>query len=149
MNAVSELEEAYRRYKDDPEFNRELQALYHDYANRPSLLYYADKMTKDLGGAKIYIKREDLNHTGAHKINNVLGQILLAKRMGKKESSLRQVPASTVLQPLRYVLSSGLSAVYTWELKIHRGSHLMYTEWSFSVPRLSLFTVEPGLSRMQ
>lgn len=84
MNAVSELEEAYRRYKDDPEFNRELQALYHDYANRPSLLYYADKMTKDLGGAKIYIKREDLNHTGAHKINNVLGQILLAKRMGKK-----------------------------------------------------------------
>lgn len=84
MNAVSELEEAYNRYKDDPEFNRELQALYHDYANRPSLLYYADKMTKDLGGAKIYIKREDLNHTGAHKINNVLGQILLAKRMGKK-----------------------------------------------------------------
>lgn len=84
MNAVSELEEAYRRYKDDPEFNRKLQALYHDYANRPSLLYYADKMTKDLGGAKIYIKREDLNHTGAHKINNVLGQILLAKRMGKK-----------------------------------------------------------------
>lgn len=84
MNAVSELEEAYRRYKDDPEFNRELQALYHDYANRPSLLYYADKMTKDLGGAKIYIKREDLNHTGAHKINNVLGQILLARRMGKK-----------------------------------------------------------------
>lgn len=84
MNAVSELEEAYNRYKDDPEFNRELQALYHDYANRPSLLYYADKMTKDLGGAKIYIKREDLNHTGAHKINNVLGQILLARRMGKK-----------------------------------------------------------------
>ena len=84
MNAVSELEEAYNRYKDDPEFNRELQALYHDYANRPSLLYYADKMTKDLRGAKIYIKREDLNHTGAHKINNVLGQILLAKRMGKK-----------------------------------------------------------------
>lgn len=84
MNAVSELEEAYNRYKDDPEFNSELQALYHDYANRPSLLYYADKMTKDLGGAKIYIKREDLNHTGAHKINNVLGQILLAKRMGKK-----------------------------------------------------------------
>lgn len=84
MNAVWELEKAYRRYKDDPEFNRELQALYHDYANRPSLLYYADKITKDLGGAKIYIKREDLNHTGAHKINNVLGQILLAKRMGKK-----------------------------------------------------------------
>ncbi len=84
MNAVHELDEAYRRYKNDPEFVEELRALYHDYANRPSLLYYAEKMTKELGGPKIYIKREDLNHTGAHKINNVLGQILLAKRMGKK-----------------------------------------------------------------
>lgn len=84
MNAVHELDEAYRRYKNDPVFVAELRALYHDYANRPSLLYYAEKMTKELGGPKIYIKREDLNHTGAHKINNVLGQILLAKRMGKK-----------------------------------------------------------------
>ena len=84
MNAVHELEEAYEHYKNDPEFNRELTALLNDYANRPSLLYYAEKMTKDLGGAKIYLKREDLNHTGAHKINNVLGQALLAKKMGKK-----------------------------------------------------------------
>ena len=84
MNAVQELEAAYERYKDDPEFLAELQRLYHDYANRPSMLYYAEKMTKDLGGAKIYLKREDLNHTGAHKINNVLGQCLLAQRMGKK-----------------------------------------------------------------
>lgn len=84
MTAVHELEDAYNKYKDDPQFNKELQELYHDYANRPSMLYYADKMTKDLGGAKVYIKREDLNHTGAHKINNVLGQILLAKKMGKK-----------------------------------------------------------------
>lgn len=84
MNAVHELEEAYERYKDDPDFKKELAFYYKEYANRPSLLYYADRMTKDLGGAKIYIKREDLNHTGAHKINNVLGQILLAKRMGKK-----------------------------------------------------------------
>ncbi len=83
MNAVLELEQAYEKYKNDPEFLQELQKLYHDYANRPSLLYYAEKMTKDLGGAKIYLKREDLNHTGAHKINNVLGQCLLAKRMGK------------------------------------------------------------------
>jgi tryptophan synthase beta chain len=83
MNAVIELEEAYNRYKDDPEFNRELQDLYANYAGRPSMLYYAEKMTKDLGGAKIYLKREDLNHTGSHKINNVLGQILLAKKMGK------------------------------------------------------------------
>lgn len=84
MNAVTELEEAYNKYKDDPEFIAELKTLYRDYAGRPSMLYYADKMTKDLGGAKIYLKREDLNHTGSHKINNVLGQILLAKRMGKK-----------------------------------------------------------------
>lgn len=84
MTAVHELEKAYDKYKDDPEFNKELQELYHNYAGRPSMLYYVEKMTKDLGGAKIYIKREDLNHTGSHKINNVLGQILLAKKMGKK-----------------------------------------------------------------
>lgn len=83
MNAVIELEDAYNHYKDDPEFNRELTDLYNNYANRPSLLYYAENMTKDLGGAKIYLKREDLNHTGAHKINNCLGQGLLAKKMGK------------------------------------------------------------------
>ena len=83
MNAVIELEEAYNQYKDDPEFNRELTDLYNNYANRPSLLYYADRMTKDMGGAKIYLKREDLNHPGAHKINNCLGQALLAKKMGK------------------------------------------------------------------
>ena len=83
MNAVIELEEAYNRYKDDPEFNRELTALLNEYAGRPSRLYYAERMTKDLGGAKICLKREDLNHTGAHKINNVIGQMLLAKKMGK------------------------------------------------------------------
>ena len=83
MNAVIELEEAYNHYKNDPEFNRELTELFNKYAGRPSRLYYAEKMTKDLGGAKIYLKREDLNHTGAHKINNVLGQALLAKKMGK------------------------------------------------------------------
>ena len=83
MNAVIELEEAYNHYKNDPEFNRELTELFNEYAGRPSRLYFAAKMTKDLGGAKIYLKREDLNHTGAHKINNVLGQALLAKKMGK------------------------------------------------------------------
>jgi tryptophan synthase beta chain len=83
MNAIIELEEAYNRFKDDPEFIAELNDLENNYAGRPSLLYYAKKMTKDLGGAKIYLKREDLNHTGSHKINNVLGQVLLAKRMGK------------------------------------------------------------------
>ena len=83
MNAVIELEEAYNHYKDDPEFNAQLTELFNEYAGRPSRLYYAEKLTKDLGGARIYLKREDLNHTGAHKINNVLGQALLAKKMGK------------------------------------------------------------------
>nr|WP_326184666.1 tryptophan synthase subunit beta [uncultured Oscillibacter sp.] len=83
MNAVIELETAYDRYKADPAFQAELTALLNDYAGRPSRLYYAAKVTEDLGGAKIYLKREDLNHTGAHKINNVLGQALLAKKMGK------------------------------------------------------------------
>ena len=83
MNAVNELEEAYNKYKNDPEFNKELTDLFNDYAGRPSRLYYAKKLTEKLGGAKIYLKREDLNHTGAHKINNVLGQALLAKKMGK------------------------------------------------------------------
>lgn len=83
MNAVIELEEAYNFYKNDKQFNQELTELLNEYAGRPSRLYYAEKMTKDLGGAKIYLKREDLNHTGSHKINNVLGQCLLAKKMGK------------------------------------------------------------------
>lgn len=83
MNAVLELNEAYERFKDDPEFRSELQYLLNEYASRPSRLYYAANMTRDLGGAKIYLKREDLNHTGAHKINNALGQALIAKKMGK------------------------------------------------------------------
>lgn len=83
MNEIIHLEQQYEFYKNDPEFNEELNTLLRNYAGRPSLLYYAEKMTKDLGGAKIYLKREDLNHTGSHKINNVLGQVLLAKKMGK------------------------------------------------------------------
>ncbi|MDD7349811.1 MAG: tryptophan synthase subunit beta [Clostridiales bacterium] len=84
MNAVIELEQAYRKYKEDPDFIKEFNEMLATYVGRPSLLYYADRMTKDLGGAKIYLKREDLNHTGSHKLNNALGQALLAKRMGKK-----------------------------------------------------------------
>ena len=83
MNAVQELEQAYDYYKNDPAFNQELDKLFTEYANRPSRLYFAEKLTRELGGAKVYLKREDLNHTGAHKINNVLGQALLAKKMGK------------------------------------------------------------------
>lgn len=83
MNAVIELEKEYLKYKEDPEFQKELKQLLQQYVGRPSLLYYAEKMTEDLGGAKIYLKREDLNHTGSHKINNALAQVLLAKKMGK------------------------------------------------------------------
>src|SRR5690606_10139516 len=83
MNAVNELEESYEKFKKDQAFLKELEDLLKNYAGRPSLLYYAEKMTEDLGGAKVYLKREDLNHTGSHKINNVLGQVLLAKYMGK------------------------------------------------------------------
>lgn len=83
MNAINELTEAYAYYKNDAAFNEELDTLFREYTGRPSLLYYAEKMTNDLGGAKIYLKREDLNHTGSHKINNALGQVLLAKKMGK------------------------------------------------------------------
>jgi tryptophan synthase beta chain len=83
MNEIINLEKAYAFYKHDPAFNEELNEFFNSYANRPSLLYHAQKMTDDLGGAKIYLKREDLNHTGSHKINNVLGQVLLAKKMGK------------------------------------------------------------------
>jgi tryptophan synthase beta chain len=85
MNALIALENAFNKYKDDEEFNKELNFYHKQYTGRPSVLYYAEKMTKDLGGAKIYLKREDLNHTGAHKINNVIGQCLLAKRMGAKK----------------------------------------------------------------
>ncbi len=83
MNAIIELEEAYNHYKNDAQFQKELSDLFQNYTGRPSLLYYAQHLTQQLGGAKIYLKREDLNHTGAHKINNVLGQTLLAKKMGK------------------------------------------------------------------
>ena len=86
MNAVIELEQAYNHYKEDPAFCAELSDLLNNYAGRPSGLYHAKRMTEDLGGAKIYLKREDLNHTGSHKINNVLGQTLLAKKMGKTTS---------------------------------------------------------------
>ena len=87
MSEIHKIEEAYEFYKNDQTFNDELNTLLKEYAGRPSLLYYAKKMTEDLGGAKIYLKREDLNHTGSHKINNVLGQALMAKKMGKTRRS--------------------------------------------------------------
>ena len=91
MNAIMELEDAYNKYKNDKDFNNELNELLREYVGRPSRLYYAEKMTKDLGGAKIYLKREDLNHTGSHKLNNALAQVLLAKKMGKIELTETEV----------------------------------------------------------
>src|SRR6476660_2381962 len=85
MNALIELEEAYLKYKDDPDFLEEVRYLLKQYSGRPTPLYYAERLSQHLGGAKIYLKREDLNHTGAHKINNTIGQAVLAKRMGKKK----------------------------------------------------------------
>ena len=95
MNEIQRLDKAYAYYKKDPQFQAELKDLLDNYANRPSLLYYAERMTKDLGGAKIYLKREDLNHTGAHKINNALGQCLLAKKWARPGSLPKRVPDNT------------------------------------------------------
>ena len=123
MNAVQELEEAYEKYSRDPEFNRELDDLLKNYAGRPSLLYYAEKMTKDLGGAKIYLKREDLNHTGSHKINNVLGQVLLAKKMGRRELSLRRERDSTVWPQLRQRPLWGWNVKSSWDVRTQTARH--------------------------
>ena len=105
MNEIIHLEEQYEFYKTDPEFCAEIDDLLKNYAGRPSLLYYAEKMTKDLGGAKIYLKREDLNHTGSHKINNVLGQVLMAKKMGKTrviaETGAKVHPVTSGTQTLK------------------------------------------------
>ena len=123
MNAVIELEEAYNHYKDDPEFNRELTELLNEYAGRPSRLYYAAHMTEDLGGAKVYLKREDLNHTGAHKINNVLGQVLLAKKWERPVSLRRPVPDSMVWRRLRQQHSWAWNARFSWEKRIQSVRH--------------------------
>lgn len=116
LKAVKEVEEAYERYKDDPEFLLEFRQYLREYANRPSLLYEAKHMTQDLGGARIYLKREDLNHTGAHKINNVLGQALLAKRMGK-----RKLIAETGAGQ-HGVATATVAALFGMECEIHMGA---------------------------
>lgn len=131
MNAVCELEKAYEYYSNDAEFQKELRTLYRDYAGRPSMLYYAEKMTKDMGGAKIYIKREDLNHTGSHKINNVLGQILLAKKMGKK-----RVIAETGAGQ-HGVAAATAAALFDMECEIYMGAVDMERQ-SLNVYRMEL-----------
>ena len=128
MSTVIELEEAYNHFKDDPEFKSELSTLLNEYAGRPSRLYYAKKMTEDLGGAKIYLKREDLNHTGAHKINNVLGQALLAKKMGKTrliaETGARQHGVATAtaaaLMGMDCVVYMGVEDMKRQALNVYR-----------------------------
>ena len=131
MNAVHELEQAYDFYKNDPQFQKELKDLYHNYAGRPSMLYYAEKMTKDLGGAKIYIKREDLNHTGSHKINNVLGQALLAKKMGKK----RLIAETGAGQ--HGVATATVAALFGMECEVYMGEEDMERQ-ALNVYRMNL-----------
>lgn len=123
MNAVIELEEAYNHYKDDPEFNAELTELLNEYAGRPSRLYFASHMTEDLGGAKVYLKREDLNHTGAHKINNVLGQVLLAKKWARPVSLQKQAQVSMVWQQQQQQLLWVWNVKSSWEKKIQNVRH--------------------------
>lgn len=115
MQAVQEVEAAYEKYSKDEEFQRELEDLLKHYAGRPSLLYYAEKMTKDLGGARIYLKREDLNHTGSHKINNVMGQVLLAKKMGKTRVIAETGRDSMGWPPLRRQLLWAWNVKFLWE----------------------------------
>ena len=131
MNAVNELEEAYEYYKNDRQFNEELTRLLNEYAGRPSRLYCAERMTEDLGGAKIYLKREDLNHTGAHKINNVLGQILLAKKMGKT----RVIAETGAGQHCPEVLRQSYFAMYVFNISSYLPLALM-----FSSPLLNIST---------
>ena len=131
MSAVCELEKAYNFYINDKEFNDELKTLLREYAGRPSLLYYAEKMTKDLGGAKVYIKREDLNHTGSHKINNVMGQLLLAKRMGKK-----RVIAETGAGQ-HGVATATVAALFGLECQVYMGAEDMERQ-SLNVYRMEL-----------
>ena len=131
MNAVHELEQAYDFYKNDPQFQKELTDLYHNYAGRPSMLYYAEKMTKDLGGAKIYIKREDLNHTGSHKINYVFGQALLAKKMGKK----RLIAETGAGQ--HGVATATVAALFGMECEVYMGEEDMERQ-ALNVYRMNL-----------
>ncbi len=132
MNAVIELEQAYRKYKDDADFVNEFHTMLAEYVGRPSLLYYAERMTEDLGGAKIYLKREDLNHTGSHKLNNALGQALLAKRMGKTRLIAE---TGTGWRRRRLRPFSIWSAKFLWEKRISTDRRSMCTAWSFSVQK--------------
>ena len=131
MHAVQELEAAYRQYQHDPAFQAELRTLYRDFAGRPSMLYFAKRMTKDLGGANIYLKREDLNHTGSHKINNALGQALLARKMGKK----RLIAETGAGQ--HGVATATVAAMFGMECEVYMGAEDMERQ-SLNVYRMNL-----------
>ena len=118
MSEIHKIEEAYEFYKNDQTFNDELNTLLKEYAGRPSLLYYAKKMTEDLGGAKIYLKREDLNHTGSHKINNVLGQALMAKKMGKTRIIAETGAGQHGVATATAAALLGLNVKFLWEKRI-------------------------------
>lgn len=118
MTAVIELDKAYREAKADPSFQAELDELLKNYVGRETPLYYAERLTKHIGGAKIYLKREDLNHTGAHKINNALGQVLLAKRMGKRKSLPKLELVNTVWQQLQQLHFLTWNVLFTWVKKM-------------------------------
>lgn len=121
MSEINHVAEAYEKYKNDPAFKAELKDLYANYTGRPSMLYEAKRMRADLGGPKIYLKREDLNHTGAHKINNCIGQALLAKRMGKHGSLRKREPVSMVWLQLLSRRFWGWNVKYSWEKLIRNG----------------------------
>lgn len=148
MNEVINLEKQYEHYKNDPEFVEELNTLLRDYANRPSLLYYAENMTKDLGGAKIYFKREDLNHTGAHKINNVLGQCLLAKKMGKTRVIAETGAGQHGVATATAAALMGLECEIFMGKRILRGRRSTVTAWNFWAQRCILLKQAPRRSRM-
>lgn len=147
LKAVKEVEEAYDKYKHDEDFLKEFEFYLNEYANRPSLLYFAKNMTKDLGGAKVYLKREDLNHTGAHKINNVLGQALLAKRMGKKKL-IAETGAGQ-----HGVATATAAALLGLECEVHMGA-VDVEKQSLNVYRMELLgckvvSVEAGLKTLK
>lgn len=123
MTSLEELELAYEEAKNDPSFQEELDYYLKQYVGRETPLYFAERLTKKVGGAKIYLKREDLNHTGAHKINNAIGQALLAKRMGKKKLLLKQVQVSTVSQQQLRVHCLIWNVLFTWEQKMYAVSN--------------------------
>ena len=135
MNAVHELEEAYLFYRKDKTFNRELNQLLNEYAGRPSRMYYAARMTEDLGGARIYLKREDLNHTGAHKINNVLGQILLAKKMGKTRVIAETGAGQHGVATATAAALMGMECEVLWGRKTPDDRHSMYTGCVYWAPK--------------